>query len=186
MMLKRLIMMFLMLAAACQPAATKPEYGMPRYDVFGKIMVNAAQIKIVQQYQSPGKWPYVEEQFPVSLSNAVTQWINDRVQPVGSEGVVVFTISDAHVREEKLETSTGLRGVFTKDQVARYGARLMVRAELQSASMGREAAAEVTVTAVKTLTEGDARNQLFHSMLKEMMEKFNPNMEAQLNQRFRP
>jgi len=185
-MWKHLVMVSLMLVVACQPSAPKPDYSMPRYDVFGKIMVNAAQLKIVQQYQSPGKWPFVEEQFPVSLSSAVTQWINDRVQPAGTEGIIVFTITDAHVREEKLHTATGLRGVFTKEQVARYGARLMVRADLQSTSMGREASAEVTVTASKTLTEGDSDKQLFHAMMKEMMEKFNPNMEAQLNHRFRP
>lgn len=185
-MWKRLIMVSLMLVVACQPSAPKPDYSMPRYDIFGKIMINAAQFKIVEQYRSPGKWPFVEDQFPVPIARAVTQWLNDRVQPSGTEGVVVFTISDAHVREEKLETATGLRGVFTKDLVARYGARLMVRAELQSASMGREATAEVSVTASKTLTEGESRTQLFHNMMKEMMEKFNPNMEAQLNQRFRP
>lgn len=185
-MLKRLLMLSLLAICSCHPAAPKPEFAMPRYDSMGKIPVNAASFRVVQQYQSPGKLPYVEDQLPIGIATAVNQWFQDRIQPVGSEGVVVFTITDAHVQEDLLPKTKGIRGMFTKEQIARYAAKLVVHADLQTGIAGREATAEVTVTAVKTLGEDQRRDVMLHSLMKDVLEKFNPNMQAQLTQRFKP
>ena len=185
-MFKRLMLLSLLMIVSCHPAPTKPEFAMPRYDNMGKIPVNAASFRVVQQYQSPGKLPYVEDQFPVQIATTVNQWFQDRIQPAGSEGVLIFTITDAHVQEDILPKTQGIKAMFTKEQIARYSAKLVVTAELQTGIAGREANAEVTVTANKTLSEEQSRDVLFHNIMKEMLEKFNPNMQAQLTQRFKP
>ncbi len=188
-MLKRVWMIGLLALAACQTAPTPPNFSMPRYDGFNKIPVNAASVRVVQAYRATGQAPFVDHQFPITIASAAEQWVKDRVEPSGADGVVVFTITDASVREEKLSRTTGIQGAFTKDQIAKFTGRLTVNAELQEAQTAREANAQVNVNFMKTLPEDASiqdREVLLHTMMKMAIDKFNTAMEGHLRQRFRP
>lgn len=188
-MLKRAWMIGLFALAACQTAPTPPNFSMPRYDGFSKIPVNAASVRVVQAYQPTAQKPFVDHQFPISIASAAEQWVKDRVEASGADGVVVFTITDASVREEQLARTTGIQGAFTKDQIAKFTGRLTVNAELQQAQTPREANAQVNVSFMKTLPEDSSiqdREIMLHNMMKMAIDKFNTAMEAHLRQRFKP
>jgi hypothetical protein len=189
-MFTRLILALSLLAlTACQNAPYRPEYAMPRYDYLEKIPVNAASVRVVQQYRSPNQKPYVENEFPVPIAAAAEQWVKDRIEAAGVDGEVVFTIADAQVKEDRLSVTQGFKGAFTKDQEYQYVAHLVVHAKLQNTGTGRAAFAEANQTIMRTLPEKASiqeREILFYNMMKTVIEGFNTNMEAHLRSRFRP
>lgn len=181
---------FCTLLIACQPVPQRPEYPMPRFDHLPRIPVNAAKLNVVQQYRSPMQSPYVEQLMPIAPAAAVEQWIRDRVELVGTNGEVTFTISDAHVAMQDLPRTKGIKGAFTKDQSELYQGRLVVTAHLEvNTPAASYADADSEVTVKKSLIEGSSlqdRDNLYYTIMKDMTARFAEAMEPQLRARFNP
>lgn len=183
----RLSIIFL-LVAACQPTPVTPSYEVPRYNQLQRVPVNAATFTMQQRYHPPMHPPYVDHQLPIPIATAITRWIQDRVMAAGADGTVTFTIVDAHIVEEPLKKTSGIKGLFTTDQTIRFTGQLVVEANLHGSALNRHATAEAHATVTRTLEEGatsQQRTALLHEMMQALMASFNTNMAEQLRLRFR-
>jgi hypothetical protein len=189
-MKRSLALALLVLTAACADAPAPARYATPRFDHMQPIPVQAAEIQIVRGYVPTGLYPQVEHEFPVRLDDAAEQWLRDRIQLIGDAGTVTFTIEDARVTEVPLHVSKGIKGAFTKDQEARYEARLQVRGMLeQRYPMTRDATTVAEVKIARSIEESPSlrqREELFYDMMQEVMGRFNDTMEQQLRAQMAP
>ena len=177
-----------LLLASCQeaPAAYKPA----ALDFAGKppIRLNVAQIRIVENYKSPMRAPNIEHELPVPPSQALKQWVNQRVQAVGTQGVFEFVIEDASVKETKLKKTQGMKGFFTDDQDAKYDANISVTMRLYDGVEAiSRASGDVRVMRSKTINEKASindRTRLFEGMTRDMMTAFDTEAQSRLRQYF--
>lgn len=176
--------------AACQPVPQRPEYPMPRYDNLPRIPIRAASLQVVQQYQPPMQAPNVEHLMPIPPSASVEQWIRDRVQLVGDNGTVTFTIRDAHVTSQQLPKTTGIKGAFTKDQAELLLGHLAVDVHLDTnIPVATYADADTEVSVKKSLPEGvslQERDSTYYALMKDITQRFAAAIEPQLRARFNP
>lgn len=189
--MKKILATFaLLLLAACENA---PQGYTPAPLSFAgetPYRINAAQIRVVENYRSPMSPPHVEHQFPVSPANAVKQWVRDRMQAVGSTGVLEIAIDDASVKETLLPKTTGIKGMFTNDQEARFDANLRVSMRMyDGVSPMSLASGDVSATRWKTISERstvDDRTRLYEEMTRDLMDQFDQGAKSRLNQFFTP
>src|SRR5579859_6161821 len=82
------------------------------------IRLNVARVEVVSEYTAPTVRPNIEYDMPVSPEAAVRKWAQDRMKPVGREGILRFLINNASATETPLQTDQSLSGMFKKEQTA--------------------------------------------------------------------
>lgn len=92
-----------------------------RFEV-GRVTVQSA-------YRSKDTPPFVDSQMPLEAEDAVRQLLERRLVAVGGPGSVQAVILDASVKEEPLETKSGLSGFFTEESAARLEGQLQVQVD---------------------------------------------------------
>lgn len=189
-MKKLLATVALLALAACESAPQTYTPSPISFASEGPIRLNVAQIRVVENYRSPMSPPNVEHQFATTPANAVKQWVRDRLQAVGTTGTLDVAIDDASVKETLLPKTTGIKGLFTNDQDARFDASLRVSMRLYDGiNPSSLASGDVSVTRFKTISERstvDDRTRLFDGMTRDVMDTYNDAAEARLNQFFGP
>lgn len=187
-MKKLLALAATLMLASCQeapPAQTLPPISFANTPV---MRVAVAQINIVEAYQSPMAAPNVEHQFQTSPAQAVKQWASQRLQAVGTTGIMEIIIEDASVKETPLPKTDGVKGFFTDDQSERYNASLRVAMRLYSGQQAMAAATgDVAIISSRTINEKATiahREKLFHELTQDMMTQFDTEAEARLRQYF--
>jgi hypothetical protein len=78
--------------------------------------------------------PYVDNLMPLEPEDAIRQMLEARLVAVGGPGTIQTVILDASVKEEELETQSGLRGFFTSEPAARLEGRFQVQVDRLSAT----------------------------------------------------
>ena len=144
----------------------------------GKIQFDVGAIQVISGYVSTDKAPNVAHAFPFSPEQTLWQWSEDRLEATGSYGRIQMIIQDASVRREALDTDTGLRGLFKREQAERYVATLetIIIAEDE----GRTATATVRITRAHTFPEDMSLNQwdaARHRFLETVMQDFDAEAE---------
>ena len=84
------------------------------------IALDVAVIDVVDQSSDGMGGKHVEHLFPTAPKTAVHNWVRDRLVATGTSGSARVIINDASALEEKLKTTSGIKGVFTNDQSERY------------------------------------------------------------------
>ncbi len=184
-----LIVLVLGLLVACETPVSVPRYADITFAHRPKIAVDVAKITVVEAYRSPGGLPHVEGEFPVTPMHMATNWARDRLNPVGTDGELVFTIKEASVIEVPLKKETGLTGLVTVDQAERYDARLIVEMNAQNPSTGRTAASSTTVERNRTVAEDVTLNEregIWYRMTEEMAADLDRQLEAGMNKFYGP
>ncbi len=174
--------------AGCQTPDPEPAYPELSYAHFGAIRLDVQRIEVVRAYVPPAKKPNVEHLFPVSPLAAAERWISDRLRAAGRTGVARATISRASVVEVPLERTTGVRGVFTKDQSERYDGQIEITITIFGGD-GREKAnvrsrAERSRTVAEDASPID-RERVWFEMTEAMMNDLNDALQRQINQHLR-
>ncbi len=174
--------------AGCQTPDPEPAYPELSYAHFGAIALDVQRIEVVRAYAPPAKKPNVEHLFPVSPLAAAERWINDRLRAAGRTGVARATISRASVVEVPLKRTSGVRGVFTKDQSERYDGQIEITISILGAD-GREKAnvssrAERSRTVAEDASPID-REKVWFEMTEAMMNDLNAALQRQINEHFR-
>ena len=92
-----------------------------RFEV-GQIMVQSA-------YRPQPNPPYVDQVMPLKPEDAARQMLEARLVAAGGPGSMQAVILDASVKEEALETQSGISGFFTTEDAARLEGRLQVQVD---------------------------------------------------------
>ena len=189
--MKRLFIALISLTlAACQEAPAPQSFPPLNFSAQPKIKVAVMEIRVIENYKSPMIAPNVEQNFPISPSTAIKQWVEGRMQAAGSSGILEITINDASVIERPLPITQGIKGFFTNDQSERYDASINVTFRLYD-GVQTISVAEGNVQATKSISIAEntsvaERKKMFYSMVQEIMTPFNREAEARLNQYFSP
>lgn len=187
-MKKYWLLALLVLTAACQQA---PGPYTPAPLDFGNqapIRLNVAEVRVVENYRSSLQAPYVEQEFPIMPAAGVKQWLKQRVQAIGTQGVFEVTIDDASAKETKLTKTEGWKSLITNDQDTRVDASLKVTMRLYDGTSAiSNASGDVIITRSRTIDEKatvNDRTKLFESMGREMMAAFDKEATLRLQQYF--
>ena len=126
----------LVLLASCAAKVERPTYAEITFAHLPPINLDVAEIKVVSTYKGSLQAPHVEHEFPVGLLATAKRWAEDRLKPVGSDGIAIVTIEEASAKETELEKTEGLKGVFTTDQSERYDAVIRIKIEADNPGRG--------------------------------------------------
>ncbi len=171
--------------AACETPDPEPAYPELSYAHLGAIQLDVGRIEVVRAYAPPAKKPNVEHLFPVSPLAAAERWVNDRLRAAGRTGVAQATISRASVVEVPLKRTTGVRGIFTKDQSERYDGVIEISIRILGDD-GREKArvmsrAERSRTVAEDVSLAD-RGKVWFEMTEAMMNDLDASLQRQITE----
>ena len=178
--------------AACQeaPEGYKPGPLAFEQSSIPPLNVNVATIKITDGYHPPLRAPNVDQDFPIAPDSAIRRWVAARLKATGSSGVMEVIINDAAVKEAKLPTTKGMKGLFKDEQDARYNAHIAVTYRLYTGDQAMSnASGDVEVTRSHTINEKATvyeRDALFQQMTQDMMADFDRESMGRLHQYFAP
>ncbi len=180
------IILFVGLALAACETQPVPQFRELTYSQLGPIRLAVDDVEVIEAYRSPLRDPHVEHRFPTSPATAARRWAEDRLVATGGTGArAVYTIVDASVVETKLDPTTGVKGLFTRDQSERYEAILQVKIDVFDPTGGRRASTTVTARESRTAGENltlNEREQLWFEMTEALMEALNGQLESNIDQ----
>jgi len=174
-----LLLPSLALLAACDTPPARQSYATLTFQDRPQILLDVAQVEIVQAYQAPGVAPHVDHLFPQKPVDVATAWGRDVLRAVGQRGQATYTIVDASAIDTPLPRSTGLTQMFKTEQSDRYDLHIAVKLELSNGqSMGTataEANRSQTVAENMTLNQREA---VWFQMIESAMRELDGKLEA--------
>jgi hypothetical protein len=165
---------------ACTSAPPRPQARQISFANLAPISFDVARIEVVQQYQPPQVAPNVDHLTPISPSDAIRRWANERVRAMGSSGTMRVIIKDASITETHLAGTTGVRGAFTTDQSERYDGRLSVDLVVEVPTRRFQGYTGATVARTISVPENvslQGREDAWHSLVERMMADLNAKLE---------
>jgi hypothetical protein len=184
-MTRKLLLSALLLLAACTTSPPPVKFADVTFSDRPRFLLEVAELQVVQEYVPPFRLPNVEHQVPLPPAKAAERWGRDRLVPVGSAGTVVLRVQDARIIETSLRTTPGMRGMFTREQAAKYDATVEVSVEIKPGGLNT-AAAVATARAERstTVAEDISPNQL-DRVLYELVEGLMRDLDVQLDANIR-
>jgi hypothetical protein len=174
--------------AGCQVHPGAPRRDDPSFQNLPRLRLDVAQVRIEERNRPTGRT--VDDQLPLSTTQAARLWANQRLEAVGRSGVAVFAIHEAQVRETELaRTTSGIRGAFTKEQTHKYDGVLDVTLEIRDAAGVRLSAAAARVTRSNTLREDMSlaqRDRLIADLVAGLVTDMNGQLETAMRQYLGP
>lgn len=159
----------------------------PPLDFSGRPPLRLAVERVTVQsaYRPRDAAPYVDNLMPLKPEDAIRQMLEARLVAAGGPGAVQAVILDASVKEEELETQSGLRGFFTTEPAARLEGRFQVQVDRLSATgeVVRSVSTAVTRTASIPEDVGYAERQrigyeLVRDLVQDLDEGLTTNVRA--------
>jgi hypothetical protein len=150
---------------------------------------NVARVEIVSQYVSSSKPPHIELDMPVSPENAMKRWVEDRIKPVGTSGVLRVVIKNASATETALPRDPNASQLFNTEQTSRIDMGLNIA--LQILDERQFVKAEVTGQAgrSRTLPEGiklNQRDKILYDMVVDMVKGLGTQIDPQIESTLQP
>ncbi len=167
--------------ASCETPAPAPTFPDLTWNHVSPLKFDAATIEVVDDYAAPFKSPNVEHEFPLVPELAIRRWITDRIRAVGGERSVRIIIREASVVGQALKVKDGVKGLFYKEQAAKYVGVLDVAVEVRSARGFVESKAEARVARTRTVPEEVPPNeldQIFFDLTSALMTDLDRTLEA--------
>ncbi|MCG8494011.1 MAG: hypothetical protein MI743_20530 [Sneathiellales bacterium] len=177
------VLAILVMVSACITTPEKPRYAEITFQHLAPLRLDVGEIRIVNEYRAPLKSPNVEHELPVKIDQSVRRWVQDRLQAVGgSDAYAVVTIKDASAVEKPLPKTSGVKGLFTKDQSELY--EFNVHAEIQVIEINGNKGLAIarsqrsrSISEEATLNERDA---LYFDLTESLMQDFDQEMEKNI------
>lgn len=168
--------------SACQTPDPTPRYADITFSHLAKIKLDVGAVDYVQAYTPPSKIPNVDHLFPLRPSAVARRWAEERLEAVGPiSRIARVTLVNASVIGSALDTTQGIKGVFTVDQSARYDATVEILIEIvnsQGVVEGRASAvAQRSQTAPENITLNE-RDQIWFELTEAVMSDLDKELEA--------
>ncbi|SDF24762.1 MULTISPECIES: hypothetical protein [Thalassobaculum] len=144
------------------------------------IRLNVGTLQIVDEVVPPMTAPNVEHLAPVAPAAAMERWARDVLQAGGSSGRAVMAIRQGSIVEERLKTTTGLKGAFTTDQSERYTVAMAGKLDLFDGAGIRLGQALAEAERSKTIAENASlndRERLWYDLVEATARDFATAME---------
>jgi hypothetical protein len=152
------------------------------------LSLDVGDIQVEQAYVTPGQRPNVDHLFPVQPKNAAVQWAQDRLVARGDRLTFRYIVRQASAVETELETTTGVRGLLTTDQAARYEVHIVVEMQVLDGrqiqgSAKAEARRSTTVEEGISLAE---RERAWYRLTEDTMRDLDKQLEETIRSAFFP
>jgi hypothetical protein len=126
------VLLFVTLALAACANANPPAPTLPPVSFADKppFVLNVARIEIVSQFVTPSGAPHIEIGLPVTPENAIRRWIQDRMQPRGTNGTLRVVIRDASAIETAVPKDPNATSAFGDQPTTKVAMSVEVSLEL--------------------------------------------------------
>jgi hypothetical protein len=145
------------------------------------------RVAIDSIYRPAGAPPYVDHMLPLTPEAATRALLEQRLRAVGGTDRLQAVILDASVREEALETTSGVRGYLTTESAARLEGRLKVRVDrLDSAGMVVRSVSTAVVR-TRAIPEGVAyaeRQRIAYELVRELVDDLDAGLSANVRESY--
>lgn len=179
---RRALVLGAVMAAALSACSTSqpPVSARPvDFSSYAPIMLSVASINVVDASRVPAG----QATAPVSPSQAVQIWAQQRLRAAGTAGTARVTIKDASLVAVPLQKATsGITGYFTNDQSMRYDGRIEVEitAEVSGATTHRGSTKSFvtrSITTAENITPAN-RDATLQEMVARMMDDLNARLDG--------
>ena len=180
---KWLLPCLFLLVAACETQVESRNFAQISFAHLHPIKLNVAKIDVKEPRVEPPGNGNIEHELPVSLRGTALRWARERLQAVGQTGSAVVAIVRADFREERLKKTTGVKGIFTTDQVERYEAALTISVSITEPNGSARARAKGSRS--KTVPEDASladREKVWFSMTEKLVKAVDAEMEKRIRQ----
>jgi hypothetical protein len=145
------------------------------------------QVTVQSAYRPRDAAPYVDNLMPLKPEDAIRQMLEARLVAAGGPGRVQAVILDASVKEEELETQSGLRGYFTTEPAARLEGRFQVQVDRLSATGEVVKSVSTAVTRTASIPEdvGYAeRQRIGYELVRDLVQDLDEGLTANVRANF--
>lgn len=150
--------------------------------------LDVATLEFSELYKSPMQKPNVEHTFDVKLSQMVKGWASDRFKPKGADKSLRVELINASVIETALPLKKGVKGFFTKQQSAKYDAKLEVALKIyDGTTLLPETELSVLVTRSRSVPENFSaaeRKKFFQDLENTVISDLNIEVDKQIKSYF--
>lgn len=149
--------------------------------------MNVARVEVRAEYQPPGGPTHVEGEIPISPEQAIQQWAQDRMQPIGSANIIRVVINDAEATETPLPVQNGLQSAFTTQQAARIDIKVNITVEVLDEQQLPISSVTGTAERSRTIPQGltlNQHDQIDYDMLTQVMTDLNAQVSPEMQNTF--
>ncbi|MFM2044754.1 MAG: hypothetical protein RLY86_3330 [Pseudomonadota bacterium] len=193
--MRRLLSPAFLLAALCLTTgpALSQAAGQPAPAGFGfadkrPVTLAVAEVIVQSDYVPPVRDPYVDHLIPVTPTDAVRLWAQDRLRTGAADGTARIIVKEASVMEVPLERTEGVRGWFTKDQSERYTGKLTVEIVVDTPSLG-QGIASANVSRSTTVPEDVSlaeREKVMLTLVRDLIRDLDTQLEPAIRTHLAP
>jgi hypothetical protein len=182
-----LVVLALLPLAACASREERFEPPPLIYDDRPRLDFVVGEVEIEQRYRPVGAAPFIDHAMPLAPAEAVRALLQARIQAIGDVGAIRAVIEDASMKEVPLETTGGLKGVFTKEPEFRLEGRVEVSLERLD-EQGRVATKVGTAAARSTTIPEDVgfveRQRIAYELVKTLVDDLDRGLEENARKSF--
>jgi hypothetical protein len=182
-----IVLAFGLVLSSCATPPAQQNFPELSYRHLPPINLAVGAFDIESRYVPPLKDPHVEHRAPVPPYNAARQWGIDRIKALGGPDRARLQILDASIVEVPLAVTGGVRGMFTRDQAARYDGKIEMTLEILDPNGRRRAFVTGRANRSETVAEGAPiaeRERVWLSMTEDMMRQLNQEMTQNIERYF--
>jgi hypothetical protein len=145
------------------------------------------RVSVQSAYRPRDTAPYVDNLMPLKPEDAIRQMLEARLVAAGGTGSIQAVILDASIKEEELETQSGLRGFFTTEPAARLEGRFQVQVDRLSATgeVLKSVSTAVTRTASVPEDVGYAeRQRIGYDLVRDLVQDLDEGLTSNVRANF--
>jgi hypothetical protein len=145
------------------------------------------RVSVQSAYRPRDTAPYVDNLMPLKPEDAIRQMLEARLVAAGGPGSIQAVILDASIKEEELETQSGLRGFFTTEPAARLEGRFQVQVDRLSATgeVLKSVSTAVTRTASVPEDVGYAeRQRIGYDLVRDLVQDLDEGLTSNVRANF--
>jgi hypothetical protein len=145
------------------------------------------RVTVQSAYRPQDDPPFIDNQMPLKPEDAIRLLLDHRLVAVGGPGAVQAVILDASVKEQPLETQSGVRGFFTTESAVRLEGRFQVRVDRLNPAGEVVSSVSTAVVRTRSIPEGAAfveRQKIGYELVRELLDDLDVALAANIRANF--